>query len=167
MEIKTCPACKNENNIEVNFCELCDFPFEGSEKEKSIHIGKFIGKKGIIIDSEDSLTKSRNLLLIAAGFYLVGSIINYPLLLEYLILLIVNVIIILVITTSALLLKKAPLLFLIIPLTLLLIIYISNFIINPDTLLNGIIFKVLILGSLVYSLYNYVASKKFKKKFNM
>ena len=161
-----CPACKNESLPDSSVCEKCEFPFNGTEKEKSIHIGRFIGKRGVIFDSEDSLTKSQNLLYFAAGFYILGVIINFSFLLNNIFALLFNVIVIIVIAGSGILLKKAPLLFLIIPLAVLLTLYTINFIIDPNTLFNGIIFKFLILGSLFYSIYNYISSEKFKKKYN-
>ncbi|WP_406683555.1 hypothetical protein N1F78_12810 [Seonamhaeicola sp. MEBiC1930] len=167
MESKICPACKNENLSRADNCQICEFPFTGSEKEKSLHIGKFISDKGIIIDSEDSLNKSRNLLFLAAGFYILGAIINYSLLLNNLFALVFNVVVILIIVVSGVLLKKSPLIFLSIPLILLITIYAINYLADPNTLINGIIFKMIILGSLGYSIYNYLASKKFKKKYNL
>ncbi|WP_346883851.1 hypothetical protein [uncultured Algibacter sp.] len=166
MKGRMCPTCKNESLPDSNICEKCEFPFNGTEKEKSIHIGRFIGKKGIIIDSEDSLTKSQNLLYFAAGFYILGVIINFSLLLNNIFTLLLNITIIIIIAGSGILLKKSPLLFLIIPLAVLLTLYIFNFIINPNTLFEGIIFKLLILSSLFYSIYNYISSEKFKKKYN-
>ena len=167
IENKICPACKNSCPFEAMFCEKCEFPFKGTEKEKSIHIGRFIGDKGIIIDAEDALIRSRNLLYIAAGLYTLGVIINMSLLLNNLFVLAFNILIIITFVVSALFLKKSPLTFLILPLALLLSIYTINFIIDPNTLVQGILFKILIIGSLIYSIYNFVASEKFKKKFNV
>ena len=166
MSDKVCPACKNDNEEHNNICIKCEFPFNGSEKEKSIHIGKFIGKRGVIVDSEDSLTKSQNLLYFAAGLYVLGVIINFSALSNNILALLFNFAVILVIAVSGLLLKKSPLLFLIIPLLVLLTIYISDWIYDPNTIYRGILFKLLILGSLIYSIYNYLASEKFKKKYN-
>ncbi|GAA3605861.1 hypothetical protein Q4Q39_11515 [Flavivirga amylovorans] len=166
MENKACPACKNDSDLNVNLCPKCEFPFNGTEKEKSIHIGRFIGKKGIIFDAEDSLTKSQQLLFLAAGLYLLGVIINFSVLLNDLLALIFNTVVIIVILASGVLLKKAPMLFLIIPIIVLLFVYGINYAINPDSLTRGIFFKCLILGSLIYSIYNYLASERFKKKYN-
>lgn len=166
MENKVCPACKNENENSNEFCIKCEFPFNATDKEKSIHIGRFIGKKGIIVDADDALTKSQNLLYLAAGFFLLGIIINFSVLLNNWFALLFNVVVVAVIVVSGALLKKSPLLFLIIPLFVLLSIYISNYLYDPNTLMQGIVFKCLILGSLIYSIYNYLASEKFKKKYN-
>ncbi|UKM64143.1 zinc finger Ran-binding domain-containing protein [Flavobacteriaceae bacterium GSB9] len=165
--MKNCPACKNVNETDIDSCVRCEFPFNGSDKEKSIHIGKFIGQKGIITDSEDSLTKSQNFLYLAAAFYLVGVIVNFQYLKQDIFALSFSVIVILVILICGFLVKKSPLLFLSIPLALLLFIYTINYLIDPRTLFQGIIFKLLILGSLIYSIYNYKLSEKFKKKYNI
>lgn len=166
MDIKNCPACKNDNDIVNDLCEKCEFPFTGSEKEKSIHIGQFIGKRGIIVDSEDSLIRSQNLLYFAAGLYFIGVIINFSFLKQHIFSLFFSIGIIFVIALCGFLLKKAPLVFLSIPLALLLFIYTINYIYDYRTLVQGIIFKILILGSLIYSVYNYKLSEKFKKKYN-
>jgi len=167
MESKICPACKNDNLVKADYCQFCRFPFNGSEKEKSIHIGKFISDKGIVVDSEDSLYKSRNLLFLAAGFYALGVIINYKILINNILVLIINLAVITIIVVCAVFLRKAPLLFLIIPLILLLTIYLLQYLVDPNSIMRGILYKMIILGSLGYSIYNYLASQKFKKKYNL
>lgn len=167
MENKMCPACKNTSDNDHKICIKCQFPFEGTEKEKSIHIGRFIGDKGIIFDAEDALVKSRNLLFIAAGLYALPVVINISALLTDLFVLGFNILVIITFVISGVFLKKSPLTFLILPLALLLAIYTINFLIDPNTLLQGILFKLLIISSLVYSIYNFTASEKFKKKFNL
>ena len=164
---KSCPACKNDVTAADEICDVCQFPFNGSEKEKSIHIGRFISQKGVIVDSQDSLTKSQYLLYLAAGMYTLSVVINLSLLLNNLFTLIFNAAIILVLIVSGILVKKAPIVFLLVPLFVLLSIYISNYVIDPSTLHQGIAFKLIILGSLIYSIYNYARSESFKKKFNV
>ncbi|OEK07685.1 hypothetical protein A8C32_17045 [Flavivirga aquatica] len=166
MDLKYCPACKNDNNSKVDFCIKCDFPLTGTEKDKSIRIGKFIGKKGIIFDADNSLEKSRKLLYYAAAFFILGIIINFSSLTNNILALGFNISIAMVILTCGILIKKAPLVFLLIPLILLLSIYGLNYMYDPTSLPRGIFFKLLIIGSLIYSIYNYLASEKFKKKYN-
>ncbi len=67
MENNNCPACKTEFSERVEFCSKCEFPFNGTEKEKAIHIGRFIGKKGVIADSSIYIKKSQNILYFIAG----------------------------------------------------------------------------------------------------
>ena len=166
MEIQFCPACKNEHVIGEANCRICGFPFNGSEKEKSIHIGRFIGKKGVIQDSENSLDKSRNLLFFVALLNIMGIVIDYELVFQNAIVAIVSCFIPSVIIISALLIKKSPLVFLGIPFVLMLLVYCSEIILNPTGWYRGIVFKLIVLGLLSYSIYNYIASNNFKKRYN-
>lgn len=166
MEIQFCPACKNEHVIGEANCRICSFPFNGSEKEKSIHIGRFIGKKGIIQDSENTLDKSRNLLFFVALLNIIGIVIDYELVFQNIVVTILSFFIPTVIIVSALLIKKSPIVFLGIPLVLMLLIYSSEIILNPTEWYRGILFKLVVLGLLGYSIYNYIASNKFKKRYN-
>ncbi|MFD1061877.1 hypothetical protein ACFQ1Q_01365 [Winogradskyella litorisediminis] len=166
MEAQFCPACKNEHIIGNANCMICDFPFEGSDKEKSIHIGKFIGKKGIIQDSENSLDKSRNVLFFVAILNIVGIAINYEVVFQNIIVAIISFLIPTIIIASALLIKKAPLVFLGIPLFLMLFVYGIEIVLNPTEWYRGIMLKLFVLGLLSYSMYIYIASNKFKKRYN-
>ena len=58
--MNSCPACKKENPKIAIFCETCNYPFEGTEKEKAIHIGRFVTKKGVTVDSEIQINRSRS-----------------------------------------------------------------------------------------------------------
>ncbi len=167
MDAKDCPACKNENTADAELCITCKFPFNASEKEKGLHIGKFISDKGIIVDSEDYLIKSQRLLYIASLFYLIGTIVYFFTAPYYLVALIINIIVILILLVSAIFIKKHPLLFLSIPTFVLTTIYVSEYFVDPNLLLKGILFKLLIFGCLIYSIYIYFESKSFKKKYNI
>ena len=167
MENKYCPSCKNENeNIRV-LCTFCEFPFEGTDKEKAIHIGKFINKKGVLFDANSSTIKSQRILFIIAGMNLVFLIIRilhsnvHPFDLG------ISLFFIILFTACAFLIQKKPLIFTNIPLLFLLFSYTIEFLISPLTFFRGIIFKVFIIGALIYSIYNLINSMKFKKKYNV
>lgn len=167
MENKTCPACSNKNEFKVSICNTCEFPFEGSQKEKSIHIGKFISDKGIIVDSDDFLIRSQQLVGFAAAIYLLRALINFSFLLSSPIDLFLNVFVIAVLVISALFIKRAPLIFLFIPTFILTTIYLIEYLIDVNIFISGIIFKLVIFGCLIYSIYINLQSNKFKKKFNI
>ena len=175
METKICPACKNENeNIRVE-CHICQFPFEGSEKEKAIHIGQFINKKGVIMDSDTGVHRSRIILAILGGINLLVLIfmfIGTGLLkngIDNVVLTIVSfqTITTLIFIASAILIKRNPLLFISIPLGFLLLTYLIQFIISPILLSQGIFLKAFILVSLCYSLYLIIKSNRFKSKYQV
>ncbi|MDY7393804.1 hypothetical protein UMM65_00985 [Aureibaculum sp. 2210JD6-5] len=161
-----CPACKKEFETEIDKCTRCNFPFNGTEKEKGIHIGEFINKKGVSYDLDDSLGRSQKILYFIAGLnalfiavILVNG--NYDS-----IGLSLSILFTVTILLSAFFLKKNPVLFSIIPLALIIGITLFNYLIDPNTLINGIVLKIIIIGSLIYTIYLSVQSKKFSKKYS-
>ncbi len=167
MEYKTCPACKNESSEEQISCMSCDFPFDGTEKEKSIHIGKFISQKGVIYNADDALKKSQIILFAVSILFLINIGFNFSELRLNSVALILNMAITGIIALSAFLVKKEPYLFLILPLVMFIVLYVSNYLINPESLLQGIVLKCIILGSLIYSLYSHITAQQFKKKYKV
>jgi hypothetical protein len=166
MNPNICPACKNVNTNESVFCSTCEYPFQGTEKEKSIHIGRFISKKGILVDADDSIRKSQNILLLVIGLNVLYMVFNFDFLINNKIILLLDVLIIISFGVCAFMMKKAPVLFTIIPLIIILALYVLNFIFDPRSILNGILLKIIIVGTLVYSVLLHVKSKKFKEKYN-
>lgn len=167
-KLKICPACKNENeNIRVE-CAFCKYPFEGTEKEKAIHIGQFINKKSVLTDTDNAILRSQQILFAIAGINTIFLIIlflnstNIPASSFVL-----PVFIIILFLTCAFLIKKNPLVFIAIPLAVLLTLYGVNYLYDPSSLLRGLLLKIIIVGSLIYSLYLIVSSNKFKKSHNI
>lgn len=165
--MNSCPACKKENPKIAIFCETCNYPFEGAEKEKAIHIGRFVTKKGVTIDSEIQINRSRSILFIIAmvnGLAIAMSIANsvdYSIE-DY----VFNIIITSVFILCAITIKKNPFVKILIPLLLLLFVNLLNFIVDPNTLLQGIVLKVIYIGSLSCSLYLVKSAENFRKKYH-
>ncbi len=167
MEVIQCPACKTEIYPQDNLCENCRFPCHGSEKEKSIHIGRFIAKKGIVRDSSDAVGNVKKILFGLAALNVFSVIVMYSSTTYHWLDLSLNGFLALVFVFCAIFVEKAPLLFTALPLAILLCVYILNAIIDPVSLVNGIIIKVLIVGSLVYSIYLSLKAKRFQKQYKI
>ena len=163
--MNSCPACKNENPRIAIFCETCNYPFEGNEKEKAIHIGRFVTRKGVTIDSEIQINRSRSILFIIGiinGLAIAMGIVNSV---DYSIAdHVFNIIITSVFILCAITIKKKPFVKILIP--LLLLVNLLNFILDPNTLLQGIVLKVIYIGSLSYSLYLIKSTENFHKKYH-
>ena len=160
-----CPACKIENEDLIENCENCEFPFNGTEKEKGIHIGRFINKKGIVTDSDESISKSQKILIGVAVFNLAFLIIGFSNGGFDIISIIFNGVITGIILLCGIFIKKNPVILTLIPLILIIGINVLNFIFDPQSILNGILMKIIIIGSLGYSLYLVYQKKKFEKKY--
>jgi len=162
-----CPSCKNEVSQGIDVCDFCEFPFIGTEKEKSIHIGKFISKKGVIFDANESLNKIQKLLFVIVGITLLSLALNFSLLIQDVFVLVLNLAIVLVLSGCAILVKKSPLTFMIIPLTIMLTLYLVNYVQDPRSLGQGILFKCIVIGGLIYAIYLHISSQNFKNKYNL
>lgn len=164
--LSNCPACKKEIIKEVDTCSFCAFPFNGTEKEKAIHIGRFINEKTVVDTSDRSIKRTRLVLYIIGGLqmgYVLLSLLGGAELLGLILLVIVAGTFI----VSGILLKKSPLLFTILPLILLVFFYAMKYIVDPYSLRRWIGLKVLIIGALCYNVYHVLQSNKFMKKYNV
>ncbi len=167
MNVKECICCKNEVLENSTNCEFCNFPFFGSEEEKSIHIGKFIVNKRVISNSEESLDKNQYLLYFISAITFVTAIIFCTKFEGFYFETGLNFLIGFVILFCGYYLKKNPIMLTIIPLVLILSIYSLNYFLDPKTLFNGIIFKIVIISSLVYNIFLILKSDSFKKNHNL
>jgi len=165
--MNTCPACKKENPEIAIFCETCNYPFEGTEKEKAIHIGQFVTKKGVTVDSEIHINRSRSILLIIAVINAFAIVMGLSDSEAYsMVDIVFNIVITAVFILCAVTIKKNPFIKILIPFLLLLFINLLNFIVDPNTIAQGIVLKVIYIGSLGYSLYLVKSAENFRKKYN-
>lgn len=167
MEKQKCPSCKKEFLENVSICTNCNFPFDGTDKEKAIHIGRFISSKGIITDSNGSIEKSQKILYTITGINIFFMIIGFSNGNFVLVDIIINSFITLIFLLCGIFLKKKPLLLTVIPLTMMIGIYTLNYLIEPNSIFSGILMKIFILCSLIYSIYLILSAEKFKKDFQI
>ncbi len=163
MEEQKCPNCKEEiSQIEIE-CENCKFPLAGTEKEKSIFIGKQIANKSKIGDAKESQGKAERILYIVGAFQLFNAFRAYSAgftkqdVVFYIILGITLIV-------FGFFSSKKPLLFLTLALLLILGYYVLLYSISPEFLFQGIIWKLVIIGFLGYGIWNTLEAQSLKKK---
>jgi len=139
---KTCNYCKKEVRENEVFCPNCNYPLQGSDKEKSVFIGQQVLKKGTINDAR-SFRKSSRILLIYLGCINLLSPLLYFIsegdffFIDFLLHLLIGSVF-LVLARKA----KEPVLYpFIVGLGLLVLIYIFNGIIDPSSIAKGMIWK--------------------------
>jgi len=167
MEDLICPACKTKIYIQDEFCDICAFPIHGTEKEKAIHIGRFINKKGVVEDSSNALSNVQKILFAISGLYLISFLIIYSKPDSHWLDLLIYGILVGVFLLSAIVLKKSPLFFTVFPLIVLLFFYTLLGLIDSSTIYKGIALKIFIISSLLYSIFLTIKANKFKKKYNV
>lgn len=165
MESIKCPSCKTIFIENKETCSKCNFPFNGTEQEKSIHIGQFILKKGVVIDASDYLKKTQNILYSLAGLSVIGLILFILPVNHYTIDIVFNVSIIIVLIFCGFFIKKNPILLTVLPLFLVIGVSLLNYLANPIILLQDALLKILIIGSLIYSINLQLKASKFKEKY--
>ena len=158
-----CPNCDSDvSQIEV-FCDYCGYPLAGTEKEKAIFIGKQIANKSTIGDAKDSQHRVSIILYIVAVFMFLNAFLVYTNLNSLIDAIIYSALGIVLIVIGVLAPKK-PILFIAIALFVMLSYYTLLFIIDPSYILQGIVWKIVILASLVYGLIHAIEARKLKKK---
>lgn len=162
-----CPSCHKVYSFDTrpDICYDCGFPFLGTEKEKSVHIGQNLLKKNVISDASSAAKKASNLLLILAAIYLFSaawSEFATPNGLEILYLIIYVWLVVCFIFCAAFL-SKSPIVFSIIPLVALLLVYLLQFLANPASLASGIVLKLVSIGLLVFSISKNWEAQKLRK----
>lgn len=147
-----CPSCKSTCFELDEKCEICNFPLKGTEKEKAVFIGQKYAKKQKADDGEKAINKNRNLLFVIGGFNIVLSPVLFVMNRLQIGDVILNLILGLIFIGLGLLAKIQPLVSFILAFILLLGLYALNYIADPSTLFNGIIVKLIIIGSLIYAI---------------
>lgn len=158
-----CPNCKEEvSQVEI-YCENCNFPLSGTEKEKSIFIGRQIANKSKIETAKESQGKAQKILYLVGAFQLFNAFRAYSNSLDS------SSIIFYIILGSLLVLfgflsSKKPLLFISLAFVMMLGYYAFLYSINPEYLFQGILWKIVTLGFLGYGSFGAIEEQDIKKK---
>ncbi|NAS31020.1 hypothetical protein GTQ40_08575 [Flavobacteriaceae bacterium R38] len=161
--VLTCENCEIEISPVQVTCEHCGFPIAGTEKEKSIFFGKQIANKAAIRHAGKLQRRSSYILYIIGGFQIVTgglSYRNYHLREEFILYAFIG----LIFMTFGYFSSKKPILFISLGLGLILLLYALDFILDPSSILSGILWKIVIVGTLSYALISSFEEQKIKKK---
>lgn len=165
MEDYNCQNCK-ESISKIEFeCSNCGFPISGTEKEKAVFIGKQIANKSKIDDAKVSQNKVRTILFIIGGFQLLNGFLAFNEgfdMVDYMFYALLGILFI----VFGFLAPKRPLIFISLALLLLLSYYTFLYLINPQFIYQGIIWKFVAIAFLVYGLIGSLEERKLKKKSN-
>lgn len=165
-ELLECPNCKKAYYFYIEKCENCGYPFSGTDLEKSHFVAQNIMKSCKIIDTSKSIKIAKFILISIGSFncfislFLFNSYFNYPII--YLIAFLIGIIFIF----SGVFIRKNPIIAITIPFLMLLIDYILQGIADYSLFMRFIIFKLVIICLLIYSLVKVIEAEKLKKESN-
>lgn len=159
-----CRICKTDGQETDYFCQGCNYPLKGTEKEQASFGAKFIIQKGDIKDSKEFLSKSRVLLFVLGAILIVIPFIPFfsP---HQNLALVINVIIGLFFIGCGFLSFKKPKIALLIPLVTVVSYYLLLLIISPFHLWQGLLWKTIIVVILSYGYFSVRKAESILKKY--
>ncbi|MEM9685444.1 MAG: hypothetical protein AAF934_00800 [Bacteroidota bacterium] len=163
-DLINCPTCKTGYETQPDKCNKCRYPFSGTAKEKSHFVAHQIMKKEKISDTKNSIKNTRTILFAIAGFNIVIPFFKFSNAQYGGLMIAMSVCIGLIFLIFGFTAKKKPFISILIPLILLILFYVLDAIIEPTTLFQGIVWKIVFVGSMIYSLVSIVESEKIKKE---
>jgi len=163
-EMIKCPTCKADYDVQPDKCDKCGYPFAGTDIEKSHFVAHQILKKGKISDTKDSIKKTRTVLFVIAGFYFVIPFFQFANAQFAGLLIGMSIFIGLIFMVFGFTAKKKPFISILIPLIILIVFYLLDALFDPTTIFRGIVWKILFIGSMVYSLISIKESEKIRKE---
>lgn len=158
----SCPSCKSlvfEPDVK---CEVCAFPLKGTEKEKALFIGQKYAKNQKKADAKQAINRNKIMLFILGGFNIVVPFFKFVLARGNVFDTIWGFIVGGFFIGLGFLAKIQPLLSFVLALSFLMFGYLIEFLINPSSIFNGLIIKVIIIGVLVYGIARAVELQKSK-----
>ncbi len=155
----TCPTCKSDYKSQPNNCSKCGYPFSGTEMERSKFVGQQILKKRNVSDTKDNIKRARIILWIIGGINIFFSFLSYQ---DFS--LIIGIFLGVIFIGFGFLTYRKPFISIITPLILLVLFYAASAIQDPSSLIQGVLWKIVILASLTYALVGIIKSEKIRKE---
>jgi len=152
-ESLSCSQCSSLMNNNDVFCNSCGFPEKGTSQEQAKFHARVVMKKSNKNDATKKVKSARNTLYFVGGFTGLIGIGSYFLLADVAIL-VTNVILAAIYVVLALWSTKKPLAALLSGLLLYITVIVINGVFEPETLYQGVIWKVIIISYLGKGLYS-------------
>lgn len=158
-----CQNCKTTVVEGISICGVCDFPVGGSEQEQSLFIARQSIAKVEVKDSKQKIKNARWVLLFVGAFYVIIPF--TPLLLNNNIFItVLSVLIGGFFLTFGLLSYKIPKVAFLIPLILILLYNLLILFLNPAELMNGLLWRLVIIIGVGYGYFSATRASKLLKK---
>jgi hypothetical protein len=150
-----CAHCKNVVDHTDSFCEHCGYPVKGTDEAKSAFQFQANSKQMQLQDTSSSIRKATNSLYVVAGVFVVYAIVLYyvsPDTNSSLDLLLTNFALGIIFLLLGWWSTRKPVAALISGLSLFVALQVLNMIIDPTTIIKGIILKVFVIIYLIRGL---------------
>lgn len=155
-----CPTCSSRYETAPTQCGKCGYPFAGTQQEKSVFIGQQILKKGKVSDTSKRVQRARIILWVIGGLNLLGAFLLNADPIDT----VAGLIVAGVFIGFGFLTYKKPFISMLIPLIILLLNYALAAVDNPITLVQGLLWKFIFIGSLIYGMISVQEADRLKKE---
>ncbi|WP_179009170.1 zinc ribbon domain-containing protein [Winogradskyella forsetii] len=157
--IAHCSKCNTAILQENIFCQECGFPENGTEKDVAQFHARNVMKKNEHMDADKKIKSARNVLYVIAGITILAGLF-YFFRDQDIAILVTNVILGIIYLVLGSWTSKKPLIAILLGLFLYLTTIIIAAIVDPATIIRGIIFKILIIAYLGKGVYSASSIKK-------
>jgi hypothetical protein len=154
-----CTICKTPMQSLDVFCPECGFPEHGTDKDVAQFHARNAMQKNQHMDADKKIKSARNVLYVMAGITVLFGVIYY-FIEQDIALLVTNVLLGMIYLVLGFWTSKKPLVAILLGLLLYLTTIIISAIIEPETLIKGIIFKIIIIAYLAKGVYSASSIKK-------
>ncbi len=148
-----CSFCKEKMAMESVFCQDCGFPENGTEKEVAVFYGNRAMQKNKNVGAEGKIKSARNTLYVIAGIILAAGLFRY-FINKDIFALSTNFALSFIYLLLASWTSKKPLMAILLGLLLYITTIIISAILEPATLVSGILWKVIIISYLAKGVYS-------------
>jgi ribosomal protein L37E len=160
-DMSTCHYCKSTGlKAEDHFCYSCGFPQGGTQEEMKLFIWKIKNKEQLLIDKKKSVRKATNILFILAGLNLIIGIIMGLLVEVNILVLIASIVSAAIYLGLGLWSLKQPFPAILSGFFIYIVFNVLNAIVDPTTIYQGLLWKIIIISSFVYGYKGVMDAKK-------
>ena len=163
----TCKICKTKVDENLAICNICDYPLQGTEKEKATYVANQIIQKSQVEESIKNLKKSRIILFLMGVYFFLLPFVMQLLYKAYktdIMNISIHMFLGIMFIGFGFLTYKKPKIALLIPLSITTIYYLVLLFINPFYIWQGVLWKIIIVMGLGYGYFSVRKSDRILKE---
>jgi hypothetical protein len=159
----TCEHCKAQNASDKKFCTQCRYPMAGTDEEKSLFRSEIAKNQILLKDAEEKIQSAKNIIYLLAGFSLLMGLIFFFSQDDLASLVVYGFICLLYLGLAAWC-SKNPFSAILTAFIVYLTIQVISAFVDPVTLANGIIWKIIFIGAFVKGIRSASEARTFMRE---
>ena len=168
--LTTCTACQSSTLPTDALCDSCGYPLKGTEQEQTFFIGTRTNLELDLAEQRNKVKKAGIILKFIGGISAVYGIIlyfTYVNEIEKIVALILSFILGGIYFSLGIWSKKKPLAAIVTGFIIYMLILILDALVDPKTILQGLILKIIVIGAFVTGIKGAIEAEKIRKEHNL